>query len=96
MDKALHEAYAVARSYELHLTPAHHPADPDRAAEPPHTSLQPRAHTTRAVDPPGSLALRPLPVVFGSNAAAFGSYDRLCRNLCATPEWPQGLQSNEY
>ena len=49
MDKALHEAYAVARSYELHLTPAHHPADPDRAAETPYASLQPHTHTTMAV-----------------------------------------------
>ncbi len=38
-----------------------------------------------AVAPSGSPGLRPLQWVFGSNAAPFGSYDRFCRNLCATP-----------
>ena len=35
---------------------------------------------------PSSPALRLLYAVFGSNAALFGSYDRFCRNLCATPD----------
>src|SRR3989442_10549799 len=61
--------------------------------EPPHTtptSVQRRACTTRAVDPCGPPVIRPLGPVLCSDTAPSGSYDRFCRNLCATPGTPHG------